>query len=137
LCHAWYDIRSLNRFRLPEEKVFDLDQVRESQEILSSHVSEEINHWYKEDPDSPINPYHRVFVGGFSQGGVIALRYALEAKEPPAGAICFSGYFLQTTQLNNLGKVPILLMHGKDDTVINESEAKNSYNPIFLDKHLV
>jgi predicted esterase len=69
-----------------------------------------------------INPYHKVFVGGFSQGGVISLHYALETAESkiPAGVMSLSGYMLKSTVRKNYNKFPICLMHGEADDVIKE-----------------
>lgn len=53
-----------------------------------------------------------------SQGGVIALHYGLTAPNPPAGIIALSSYLLKATELNNLRKLPILLVHGQRDHVI-------------------
>lgn len=69
-------------------------------------------------------------MGGFSQGGVMSLHYALQAKNIPAGAITLSGYLLKSTALTNYKKVPICIMHGENDSVINEVEAKHSYERI-------
>ena len=37
-----------------------------------------------------------MYVGGFSQGGVIALKYGMEVSNVPAGMISFSGYMLRS-----------------------------------------
>lgn len=63
-----------------------------------------------------------------SQGGVMALHYALSSSYVLGGAITLSGYLLPTTSLKNLGKVPLLLLHGDQDKIISEQEALNSYN---------
>jgi len=61
-----------------------------------------------------MNPYHKVFVGGFSQGGVMSLHYAMETPQNkiPAGVISLSGYMLKSTQRKNYNKFPICLIHG-------------------------
>ena len=65
-----------------------------------------------------INPQHRVFLGGFGQGASLALHYAF-SKYPVAGTIALSGHLLTSTPLHNIHKVPTLLMHGKNDSVVN------------------
>ncbi len=60
-----------------------------------------------------------MFVGGMSQGGVMSLYYGLSSDILVGGVICLSGYVLpNVTPLHNLGKLPILLVHGSSDTVI-------------------
>lgn len=61
-----------------------------------------------------------MFVGGFSQGGVMSLHYGMQAKNIPAGVISLSGYMLRSTPLDNLKKVPVYIAHGQEDQVINE-----------------
>jgi predicted esterase len=64
-----------------------------------------------------------------SQGGVMALYYALKAPYELGGAIALSAYVIpDVTFMTNLGKVPLLLVHGSKDEVIRESEAKTSYS---------
>ena len=76
-------------------------------------------------------------MGGFSQGGVISLKYGLETKNIPAGLISFSGYLLKSTQLTNFRKVPMLLMHGENDSAISPLDSKNSYKELLDDERLV
>ena len=79
----------------------------------------------------------RIFVGGMSQGGVMSLYYSLSSSILVGGVICLSGYVLPSiTPLRNIGNLPMLLIHGSNDTVIRESEAKNSYSEL-LNKRLV
>ena len=59
-----------------------------------------------------------MFVGGFSQGGVMSLHYGMTAKNPPAGVLAMSGYLLKSTPVANYKKFPIHIMHGQDDDVI-------------------
>ena len=82
---------------------------------------------------SLINPYHRVYVGGFSQGGVMALTYSMQSKVPPAGAICFSGYMLRSVSYTNFMKFPVLIAHGTRDPIIREVMAQQSYKKLLTD----
>ena len=45
----------------------------------------------------------------------MALHYALNAADVPAGVISLSGHMLKYTNALNLRKLPILLMHGLKD----------------------
>ena len=56
-----------------------------------------------------------------SQGGVMSLHYALSSKMQLGGAIALSAYLLLITKLANLGKLPLLLIHGSKDKTILES----------------
>lgn len=115
----------------------NFEDIRESQEIIDEHVRGEVKLWREMEPKSKVNPFHRVFVGGFSQGGVMALKYALESKVPPAGAICLSGYMLRSAEYRNFQKVPMLLMHGTHDPQIREIMARKSYEKLMRDENLV
>ena len=73
--------------------------------------------------------YKRIFVGGFSQGCAISVFYGLTAKIQLGGIIGFSGYLFnfEGFELSNLGKVPILLNHGNQDSMVDFAHAKKSY----------
>lgn len=51
----------------------------------------------------------------------MALHYALNAQQVPAGVISLSGHLLKSTILTNLRKLPMLLMHGLKDDIIREA----------------
>ncbi len=61
-------------------------------------------------------PAGRIFVGGFSQGGLIALRAALTYPEQPAGALGMSALPLTTPDM--FQDIPVLLTHGDADDVV-------------------
>lgn len=75
-------------------------------------------------------------MGGFSQGGVVALKYAMERAKIPAGVICLSGYMLKSESPANVNKVSRLLMHGEKDEVIEEKAAKNTYMELLKNDNL-
>lgn len=61
----------------------------------------------------------RVYVGGFSQGGIVALAALLTAPDRFAGAFCLSGRLLpevlpHVEGTRVIGK-PVLVVHGKRD----------------------
>ena len=58
------------------------------------------------------------------------MNYALSAEKIPAGALSVGGYLLKKTKTQNLGKIPLLLLHGDQDTVIYETQAKDSYSSL-------
>ena len=62
----------------------------------------------------------RVFVGGFSQGGIMALATMLTAPEKVAGAVCMSGRLLpevlpHAADTERLRGKPVLIVHGTQD----------------------
>ena len=65
----------------------------------------------------------RVFVGGFSQGGIVALATLLTAPELVAGAICMSGRLPAElvpwiVDGDRLAGKPVLVVHGVHDDVL-------------------
>ena len=66
-----------------------------------------------------------------------ALHYALSAATVPAGIVAASGYLLKSTELLNIKKLPMLLMHGGKDDIVTEGEARTSYASILNDDGLV
>lgn len=77
-------------------------------------------------------PPHRVVVGGFSQGGAVALLAAYHQRKaekvPFAGCVCLSGWLTLTEDLTVLDEVskatPLFWGHGQwDDKVLFEQQA--------------
>ncbi len=66
----------------------------------------------------------RVFLLGFSQGTMLALKYAIEAAESVGGVIGFSGRLMTPIRDDSeiTSKPPVLLLHDKDDEVVPFSE---------------
>eukprot|EP00035_Acanthoeca_spectabilis_P007337 m.135519 g.135519 ORF g.135519 m.135519 type:complete len:230 (+) comp13907_c0_seq3:101-790(+) len=74
-------------------------------------------------------PRSRIIVGGFSQGGALALTSALKMKEPIGGACCFSSWAPPSAELaidasriaKEAGATAFLVCHGSSDgTVLPE-----------------
>lgn len=69
-------------------------------------------------------PPVQVFLGGFSQGALIALMAALSLDQKIAGVLSLSGVpilFQNTFPIKQVKQhVPILMTHGEEDTVIPE-----------------
>eukprot|EP00002_Diphylleia_rotans_P009269 TRINITY_DN1935_c0_g1_i5.p1 TRINITY_DN1935_c0_g1~~TRINITY_DN1935_c0_g1_i5.p1 ORF type:complete len:230 (-),score=49.42 TRINITY_DN1935_c0_g1_i5:150-839(-) len=87
--------------------------------------------------ESKIVPVNKIFIGGFSQGAVMAIRAGLTFKEEIGGIIACSGYVPQKdTLLTQLPKrdqkpynknTPIIAYHGGSDQVILQSTAEEDY----------
>jgi predicted esterase len=54
-----------------------------------------------------------------SQGGAMSLYYALSSPYLLGGAIALSSYLLPLTPLQNMGKIPLFLIHGDKDTTVH------------------
>lgn len=69
-------------------------------------------------------------IGGFSQGGVLALLSALTCSNTFGGAVCLSGYLPMADKLSDFlqkaDKLNIFIGHGIDDKPIDISLAQNT-----------
>ena len=73
----------------------------------------------------------RVFVAGFSQGGIVALTTMLTAPERLAGAVCMSGrlppeVLPQVVGPDRLRDKPVLIVHGVHDDVLGVEFARDA-----------
>lgn len=76
-------------------------------------------------------PAERTVVGGFSQGGALALHAALQFPQPLAGIVVLSGELLQPETLTQRihpanATTPILMIHGEEDQLIPVHEAERN-----------
>lgn len=73
----------------------------------------------------------KIFVGGFSQGGIVSLAALLTAPEVFAGAVCMSGRLLpevlpfSVSDERLLGK-PVLVVHGTADETLPVTYARQA-----------
>ena len=81
---AWYDIRDLESDRSSTRE--DLDGVEASTKVLESLIEIEARELQSAGGKS------RLMIGGFSQGGAIALNAILRAKEKLSGCAALSTY---------------------------------------------
>lgn len=107
---AWYDIRALNLAERADET-----GVRASLAEIEKLIAAEVDRGIPSD---------RVFVAGFSQGGVMALQAGLRHASKLAGIIGLSCYLpladaLATERALVNAATPVLLMHGTHDPVVN------------------
>ena len=64
-------------------------------------------------------PAENIFLGGFSQGGMIALSAGLGYSRPLGGIFCLSGGWLTPYQsITQENSLPIILAHGAIDPVV-------------------
>lgn len=101
---AWYDLASLNSD--PEDPAEGLDDARETLMALVAN--------------SAIPP-HRTVIGGFSQGGAVALYSAMQAETTFAGVLGLSAYLPRPSCFvcSEANKAtPVLMCHGDRDMVV-------------------
>ena len=68
-------------------------------------------------------PSERIVLAGFSQGGVMAFHTALHHPKPLAGILALSTFLVEGGKLDSSSaevnrKIPILMCHGQQDTVL-------------------
>lgn len=107
---AWFDVQFL-----PDGFVIQPDQLRASRDRITQFVGEAVAA-YGTDPE-------RVYLLGFSQGAIMSLATALSAPAPIAGIAPLSGRIPPEVRpwiapAGELAGLPILLVHGRRDTVI-------------------
>lgn len=106
---AWYDIFSLNRGAMEDEK-----GIKASSTIINQEINALLDKGIKAKD---------IWLAGFSQGAAMALYTAFQQKESLGGVIALSGYLplADSFHLNQIEKhldVPIFLAHGKQDEVV-------------------
>ena len=106
---AWYDILTLD-WNGPEDAAGVRASGRELQGLIRREAERGI-------------PSRRVFIGGFSQGGSVALFTGLRHREPLAGIIALSTWMPQPGTLAEESaaanrSVPIFMAHGTHDPTV-------------------
>jgi phospholipase/carboxylesterase len=106
---AWYDIVSLSAAGPPDE-------------VGISASAASVERWIAREVEFGIAP-GRIVLAGFSQGGAIALHAGLRHAERLAGILALSTYLPLHNRLAAEAApanrdVPILMCHGRDDSVL-------------------
>ncbi|MEB3701793.1 Putative hydrolase [Candidatus Bealeia paramacronuclearis] len=70
--------------------------------------------------------YKDLILVGFSQGAMLALDLGLHGQNPPAGVIAYSGGYISTKDIDQKN-VPVLLIHGTDDSVLPPENSHASH----------
>jgi len=111
---AWYDIASPNL----REKA-DKAGIRRSQELIAALVQTQIAHGISPD---------RLVLGGFSQGGVMALEVGVRHSPPLAGLVALSAYLALPEEFPEASpnSPPILMVHGSQDPIVPLALAEQS-----------
>ena len=106
---AWYDVLTLD-WNGPE----DAAGVRDSGRLLRRLIRRETERGI---------PSHRIFIGGFSQGGSVALFTGPRHPEPLAGIVALSTWMPQPATLAEEGSganrsLPVFMAHGTYDPTV-------------------
>ena len=117
--YAWYAIN----FDADENKFSDIDQARESRDIIANFIDELVAN-YPIDADN-------VTLIGFSQGTILSYAVALSYPEKVQRLVAMSGYFNREIAVdgfdnNGFGNLKIFASHGTVDQVIPVEWARKS-----------
>jgi len=105
--NSWYDVTGLTVQQLRE----DAEGIQQSINYIHSLIDDEIARG---------TPSERIILGGFSQGGCIALAAALSYKEELGGCMACSTWFprgIVDTPSPANAKLPVMLCHGEVDPI--------------------
>ncbi len=108
--YAWFHVTFT-----PDGPVIDGDEAAAGWRRVCAFVTE-ASDAYGADPD-------RIFVAGFSQGGIVSLAAMLTAPEQFAGAVCMSGrlppeVLPHVAADDRLDGKPVLIVHGTADETL-------------------
>ena len=122
IMRAWYDIKSFDLTMYHNTN--NHEGILESQSIVNNLIEREIS--YGISPD-------RIVLGGFSQGGALALHAGLRFNKKLAGIVCLSGYLPWSNILINdrslaNNSTKIFMAHGLLDSIIPIAIAQSSCN---------
>jgi phospholipase/carboxylesterase len=118
---AWYDI-AMNDGGLDQ----NMGHVQESTEFLSGLIQQQLQRGMEPE---------RILLGGFSQGGAIAMHTGLTYPQRLAGILSLSAPLPDARRLmdsiheKNID-LPIFVAHGKDDPLIPFSSAQAVYDQL-------
>ncbi|MDH5190965.1 MAG: alpha/beta hydrolase [Gammaproteobacteria bacterium] len=116
---AWYDITSTEFIQEEDEA-----GICSSAQLLENLIASEIEQGVSED---------RIILAGFSQGGAIVLHTGLRYAGRLAGIMALSTYLplrekLEQEQSPSSMTVPVVMMHGTQDTVVPITLAEKSFH---------
>lgn len=116
---AWYDI-----FGMDLSARADQAGVMDSVERITQLA----------DSEAELVGWERIFLAGFSQGGVIAAHTALRQVRPIAGLVMLSTYLPLTEALAKARKqppsLPIWIAHGRQDPVVPMMLGRMAFNQL-------
>lgn len=119
---AWFPIDFDLLYKAHQQNQFKLIDQAFPQELSASRkIAEDFIH----EIDIP---FSKIFLGGFSQGAMLATEIALNAFENPAGLILFSSTLVNKTHWETKAPLrkglPFFQSHGTEDILLPYSQAK-------------
>ncbi|KAF8592689.1 Phospholipase/carboxylesterase [Ramaria rubella] len=126
---SWYDILSLTDLNArAEDEAGLLSSARSINELITSEIDA-----------SPEVGASRIVLGGFSQGGAMALLTGLTTERHLAGLVALSSYLplrekMKSMMTDHAKKLPIFMGHGSADPVVAFKYGRGSY--IYLKEQL-
>lgn len=122
IMRAWYDIKSFDLTMYHNTN--NHEGLLESQDIVNGLIEREISYGISSE---------QIVLGGFSQGGALALHTGLRFNKKLAGIVCLSGYLPWSAILTNNRSLcnqgtKIFMAHGLLDSVVPIAIAQNSCN---------
>ncbi|KAL3894737.1 MAG: hypothetical protein SGCHY_005100, partial [Lobulomycetales sp.] len=129
---SWYDIYTLDG---GESRKHDESGLLESVSLVQKLVDQEVSAGIPADrvfKDQSSHPRTQIVVGGFSQGGAVALLFTALTKSRLAGSIGLSTYLPMHTKIPELTTgtnkdTPVFMGHGDADQVVQFSWGKSSH----------
>ena len=125
---AWYDIATENLERKPDNQGV-LQSTQAINELIADEVARGI-------------AANRILLVGFSQGGAIALTAGTRHPETLGGIMALSTYLPMPEELATKAsranqQIPILMVHGEQDSVIPMAMAKASFGALIAQGYAV
>jgi len=107
---GWYDIKDFGHLNMEDDE----EGMLKSVELINKIIKEQVDHGI----DSK-----RIIVGGFSQGGAIAILTGLMSKCPLGGIAALSSYLPLHKKISSMvtdkgRELPVFMGHGKRDSVV-------------------
>ncbi|KFD58030.1 hypothetical protein M514_01263 [Trichuris suis] len=114
---SWFDILGLS-VNSPEDE----NGIKQASKIVHNWIDDEIQHGISSN---------RIVLGGFSQGGALALYSAFTYREPLAGILALSCWLPLHTEFSKdtmkaHREVPILQCHGSADLLVSPEVASTT-----------
>lgn len=116
---AWFDLNALDEASIVDDKTMIMESVAYVDSLIKKQIESGI-------------PSEKIIIGGFSQGGVIALTAALRSEVKLAGCVALSTYLpLRGDYPDAFGPhaktMPFLQGHGTNDMVLQYAYGERSF----------
>lgn len=111
--YQWFSLAGITPGNRPE-------RVADARDAFDRELKSILEHHQMQDK------LDRVVLVGFSQGSIMALDALVSGRWPVAGIVAFSGRLSSPQPFNPALNTPVLLIHGKDDSVIPVAESESA-----------